>query len=119
MDFCKALNNAKGCAANMASQYVTAVSCGEDTDDMFYTLMLLNGYVRTLERYEHNPTAIKVFNFAEKGVFLSDKGKILSLACTSEKVCLNPDSVNCLKQHDVCFILEQISLLCDDCPCDC
>jgi hypothetical protein len=119
MDFCETLNSAKCCAANMADAYVAAVSVGEDTDDKFYTLMLLNGYIRTLERYNHNPTAIKITQFANDGVFLSDNGKILSLACTSEKVCLDPDHVNCLKRSDICFILEQVSLLCENCSCDC
>ena len=119
LDLCRAISDAKCCSAKLAGAYVGAANTGENTDDALYELLLLNGWIKVLERYEQNPTVPLTTIFTDGNLVLVDNDKLLSFACHSETVCLDADSVNCLKKSDVCFMLEQISKLCDNCKCDC
>lgn len=121
MSLCSKIQDAKTCVSKFAERYVKAVTFGVDTDDLFYELMLLVGYVESLERYECNPTRnLTTRNLLTYEDFLlTDNNKILSLGDTCETVCLDPDEVNCLSKDEVCFILEQISLKCESCSCGC
>lgn len=52
MDICQEIEDAKCCVAEYAAAYVTASTFGNNTDDMFYELLLLNAYIDALTRKE-------------------------------------------------------------------
>jgi hypothetical protein len=52
MSICQKIENAKCCVANFSNAYVKACTFGTSTMEMFYELILLNAYIRALERYE-------------------------------------------------------------------
>lgn len=52
MDLCKEIQAAKCCVVKMADAYVKAATYGDDTKEMLDELILFNGYIKTLERYQ-------------------------------------------------------------------
>lgn len=113
---CDKIADAKCCVVDIAGIYVDMVTYGNDTPDMFIELQLLNGYVRTLERYNQegkkkvNDSRVLTIN----GMALTNDGQQLLT-----KECYSKDVVNCISEISVCFILEQIELVCETCKCGC
>lgn len=119
-DFCCRLEKAQCCAAEMASKYVTAKNHGEATDQMYQTLVLVDSYLEALKRY--NPTEYRCLPqgyIKYNGLFLSVGQKALYLSTPMNKVKVNLNDYNCLKEMDVERIFEQISTLCGGCSCNC
>lgn len=52
MDICQKIENAKCCVGKFSNVYVKACTFGTSTMEMFYELILLNSYIRALQRYE-------------------------------------------------------------------
>ena len=115
------INDSKCCVVDIAHAYVKAKTYGDDTPVMLEELILLNGYVKTLERYDHDPKkkvhVVDVYSL--DGVVLSDGDNILSLGKHCSYECVDPEEVNCLTRDEICSILEQISLKCENCQCGC
>lgn len=51
-DICQKIESAKNCVSEFANAYVKASTFGNNSDDMFYELILLNAYIEALERYD-------------------------------------------------------------------
>lgn len=114
MDLCQIIEDAKCCSAKMAAAYVKAVSVGEDTEVMYYELVEMRARIKSLKRFDPKPSKPAAVNTGE--FILDDTTNKLSLK--SKTIALDP-SVNCLAQDDICKIIQQISLVCDDCSCNC
>lgn len=52
MDICQNIEDAKCCVAKFSDVYVKARTFGTATMDMLYELLLLNSYIRALQRYD-------------------------------------------------------------------
>lgn len=116
MSLCNKIADAKCCVVDIAATYVDMVTFGNDTEAMLTELKLLNGYIKTLERYNTNHEKVlnKTKALTINGIAITNDGKQLLI-----KGCYTENVVNCLKESDVCFILEQISLSCENCKCGC
>jgi len=113
--FDERLAKAKCCALTLSSDYVAMANKGRNTDQMFNTLMLVDAYMNTLEKYCPTPTVsykdyLFYLRLHNKEVYLHDTGKC---------VCIDPDLFNCLTTYDVEAIFDQISTLCGGCSCNC
>jgi hypothetical protein len=115
------LSKAQCCALAYSSKYVTAMSRGEATDQMFNTLMLLDAYLNTLEGYHANPNICVDHTgyMKHSGSFLSFNGKALYLSGAKRLLFVEPDCFNCVTEDEVNRIFEQISVLCGGCSCNC
>ena len=121
MSLSKKICDAKCCVVSLADAYVKASTFGNNTEAMFEELMLMNNYIKALQRYECNPSKLVHVNteLTFGSSLLTIDNKILSLkSCYVDKN-IDPDTVNCLTKDEVCFILEQISLRCESCACGC
>lgn len=119
-DLCAKICDAKCCVVDMAAVYVDMVTFGNDTPDMLVELQLFNGYIKTLDRYKTDDTIRieKTKILTIDGMKLTDDDRqITSRECSIEHVDL--DKINCITENDVCFILEQIELVCETCKCGC
>lgn len=117
---CEKISDAKCCIVDTAEKYVKNVSKGNYIESDFFELILLNGYINSLERYDDSETKILLqtieLNHNQNTLLCNGKKLILNNSC---KVDVNPDDVNCLCKDQICFILEQLSLKCDSCNCNC
>lgn len=119
--FSERLSKAQCCALEYSNKYVKAVSHGEGTDQMFNTLMLLDSYLNTLERYSSSPWVCVDHTgyMKHSGSFLSFNGKALYLSGANRTIFVEPDCLNCVTEEEVNKIFEQISVLCGGCSCNC
>jgi hypothetical protein len=115
------INNAKCCVAEYAQKYVRKKTYGEDTEEDFSTLSLLNGYVEALSRYDCDSYKKVVVSAvaSEGGVVLTDGDAFIQIdeVCVDRSLFLN--DTNCLSEIQVCSILEQVQLMCNNCNCNC
>ena len=59
MDICAEIDKAKTCASKMAYNYSIKAIYGNVKEDDFYKLLLLNNYIKTLERNVPETETIK------------------------------------------------------------
>jgi hypothetical protein len=119
--FKERLGKAQCCALAYSSKYVTAMSHGEATDQMYNTLMLIDSYLNVLECYNANPYVCVDHTgyMKHSGSFLSFNGKALYLSGAKRSIFVEPDKFNCVTEEEVNKIFEQISVLCGGCSCNC
>lgn len=84
------------CAATLADSYVYKASKGRATEQDYFTLLLVDSYLDSLDRYKNTVS--------------------LSTGCTA---CGSGSGGSCLTEGDVRFILAQISIVCGGCTCNC
>ena len=84
------------CAALQAGEYVKKASKGRATEQDFYTLIILNQYLNSLDGYK--------------------KSLSLGGGCTG---CGHGGGTSCLTEAEVKLILEQVSSICGGCSCNC
>lgn len=123
MDVCQLIEKAKCCFSAMGDKYATELSMGMATNEMFYDMLRMDGYISILSRYEQFPQE-KVDIPIPSSVSLSSlvsNNNLLSLKTKSGKVCvdIDPDEVNCLTVLDIGCIEEQIMMMCELCKCNC
>lgn len=94
MDVSCAIDEAKECSANYASQYAIGAQTGTPNKTLFWNFVTLNMFVRILCRYECQEK-----NFCKKNKSLS----------------LKHGSGICLCKEEVSRIIEQVKLLCSNC----
>lgn len=114
------VSKAKCCVADRAMKYIIALNYGEVREDQWLYVDWIVNIIESLERYQADPDQCVGERklLSEAGIVLADSNKFLSLGCSGEKIC-NADSVNCLSESDVRRLLEQLSLFCNDCNCNC
>lgn len=121
MDICEAIQEAKCCSANLAHKYVKAFSTGDDNEELFYNLLAVNSYIRTLERNktEYKRYAKKVSVEGQEISFsmLKRKNNLLILEASDELICVTEKIDPCLPDSDIRSIIEKIKLLCSSCNC--
>jgi hypothetical protein len=96
-NFEERLCEAHCCAAKVADEYVKKESKGRASEQDFITLILLDQYLDTLDRYK-------------KSISLDDHDHH---ECGCEK------SDSCISENQARFILEQITTICGACSCNC
>lgn len=84
----------------MAAQYVKDVTFGNNTPDSFVSLALNVQYIKALERFEKSHKEKKSEEETENSLSL-------------------PTTNDCLCPQEVCFILNQISMVCESSLCGC
>lgn len=121
MDICEAIEEAKCCSANLAHKYVKAFSVGDDNEELFWNLLRVNAYIRTLERNkgEFKRYAKKVSLDGQQISFsmLKRKNNLLILEASDELVCVTEKIDPCLSDSEISSIIEKIKLLCSSCNC--
>lgn len=109
---CK-IEDAKCCVVSIAALYVNSVTFGNNSEDQFIELCLLNGYIEALERYDEHVNEHKHLH----EILLSNGNKLVSLC--EDNNCLCNTKIDCLSQEQVCFMLNQISMICSNSICGC
>lgn len=110
---------AKGCSAYLGAKYAKAFTYGENTEEMKYELMRLNGYIRTLSRnhetikYKKEKVKVTSVNIDS----LTRKNSSLYLKCDTKTVCTKTVVSPCLSDSEIDRIIEQINTICRECDC--
>jgi hypothetical protein len=117
------ISEAKFCASNIAVSYAKAAGFGDNTDEMYFNLLRINAYIRTLER---NRTVIKrqvkkipIENQTITFSMLKKKNSFLTLETKEKTFCEEIKSEPCLTDSELQLIIEQVKLLCSSCNCNC
>lgn len=120
-ELCNIISNAKCCSAKLAAEYVEKVTYGEDSAQIRYEWLELNTYIKTLERYDAEPTKTVYegteLNNGDQALY--NDGKRLYFDLCPKVIELCPCAVNCIKKDELCSIIEKINLRCGNCGCDC
>lgn len=98
---CDALERAKCCAVALANSYVEAATFGEDKDIDYDTLDLLIQLIDMADGYDF-------------GSHVANSNNLLSL--TGNRL---PADTNCLSEDQLSSLLEQITIICNNCNCNC
>lgn len=120
-DFCEILKEAKCCSVNMAAKWVNEANHGNEDQELFFNYLALNSYIRALCRYDNSPKvkALTYDSLVYGQEVLSDGNNLLILNSAIADECVDPDSVNCLTEDQICKIIEKIKFLCSTCNCNC
>lgn len=112
---------ARCCSANIGAKYANAATYGEATEELWWDLLRINAYIRTLER--NLPRHIHIKEKVQlKSVDIGALEKIKSFLTLRNKekvVCKTIEIEPCLSEADLCKIVEHIRLLCATCNCNC
>jgi hypothetical protein len=121
MDKCKLISQANFCFVKKASAFVSKANTGTESDVDFYEVMALYGMILALERYEQFPSVRKLVGneLVYDSYSLTDSNFSLYTNTTCEKVCVDPDEVNCLSSLDIMLIEENIMSTCEFCKVEC
>ncbi len=123
MDICTSIEEAKCCAGKLAHKHVKLTSTGDDSEEVYFNLLRLNAYIRTLERNkgEVKKYSKKVPIEGQEISFsmLKRKNNLLFLDSGDELVCVTEKIEPCLSDSDINSIIEKIKLLCSSCNCNC
>lgn len=121
MDLCEAIKDAKACAAKLAAKYSGVKIFGNKNEEMFYDMLRLNTYIRTLERNKPTFKKIKVKKPLEGTVVdfssLKKQNNTLILDSKEEYICTTVEICPCLSDDEICEILEQVKMLCSNYNC--
>lgn len=106
---------AKSCLKNLAAEYVDATNYGySDKDDIAIKMETLESYLRILKDYDVDPSVkYASVKFSPKGRFSLDS--VQNLISLDGILTINPDSVNCLTEDEICEIISKIKTLCPNC----
>lgn len=125
MDICldDIITEAKCCSGNLGHKVIRAAIFGNATDEMWFELMRLNSYIKTLERNKKKYITKKetVTVEPEKVDFnsLHHNEKTLYLKSEQKVICTKVEITPCLTDSDISKIIEEIRLLCSTCNCNC
>lgn len=121
MNLCQAISDAKCCSGRLGALYALQATHGEETEELFYDLLRLNSYIRTLQRNE------KTFVYKKKVVPLTSvsfcdlikQKSFLTLRTKTKVVCTKTEIEPCLTEAEICSIIEKTRLLCGVYNCNC
>lgn len=114
------LDDAKCCSAKMAAKYLNNFQHGEDQNHVFNELVLLRGYIKSLDRYCGTPEPEEKITFQTlpdgRKIFIPIDGKLVPLTKKTTRE-VDVDEVNCLTVREVEKIKEGVSKICNNCNC--
>jgi len=119
MDICAVIEEAGFCASKIAVKYVDVATYGNRDEKLFFNLLRINAYIRTLKR-NIPETYSKRERVSQEGQSvdfssLKRENNVLLLEKKSEFRCIEVPIQKCLEDHELRRIVEQINLLCSDC----
>jgi len=122
MNVCKIIEEAKYCAAKMADKYVDAATFGNVTDKLYFDLLTINAYIRTLSRnipesYFKKEKVVMEGQYVDFSL-LKKQNNYLILETKQEYKCTEVSIPKCLSDDDLQAISEQVKLLCNNCNCN-
>lgn len=121
VDICEIIKDAECCAAKMAHKYSIVKSFGNEDDELFNSLMLINAYIRTLKRNvpetytEKIPIPIESTDLSS----LKRQNNVLILDIEQKYECVEKKTEVCLTDDEICRMYEEIKVICSLCNCNC
>lgn len=121
MDVCSIIKEAEVCAGKISAQYAVSKTFGNTNEALFYDLLRINTYIRTLERNVPQKREIKskkplsgtTVDFSS----LKKQNNTLILETEGEVICTTVEVSPCLSESEVCRIAEQVKTMCSVCNC--
>lgn len=118
MDVCSVIEEAKSCSAALTKKYADAKVFGNHNDKLFYDLLMINTFIRTLERNQVKRKMIKkpILTDGSHVDFsaLKRRNNVLILEAKEEFICEEVEISPCLSDPEICHILEQVKVLCSE-----
>lgn len=113
---CKAEN----CLVDEVVKWIDKLNHGENTEIDDIKLIAMFEVIQTLCNYDFHPTRkvktrsvivpeCDILNFSTNSLIL------YKTTCIE----LDPEQVNCLKPEELCPMIEQLSIMCENCNCNC
>ena len=118
MDICAEIDKAKTCAAKMAYKYSIKATYGNIKEEDFYKILLLNNYIKTLERNIPETEEVREVVKVDKIDFsaLIRQNNTLILETQEQYTCV--EVKKCLSEDEICKIVEYIDILCLNSNCN-
>lgn len=105
----------------MGALWAVRATHGEEDDKLYFDLLRLNGYIRTLCRNEkkfvHKKKKVPVTSVPFS--HLVKHKSFLTLKENTKIVCEVTEIEPCLPENEVRSIVEKIKIMCPTCDCNC
>lgn len=119
MNLCSVIDKAKRCAGKITARYAVERTFGNRNEALFYDMLRINAYIRTLERNQVSTRQIKSKKPLEGSTVdfssLKKQNNVLILPTRCEIICTTLEVSPCLSDSEICKIMEQVTLLCSNC----
>lgn len=108
------IDEISGIAGNIAYKFSKAAIFGNDTTEMYYDLLRINAYLRTLERNQVETVVTKSSTpIAGQTVSMSSLKKKNNVLILDQPVyCLTTEIEPCLSDEKICQIIELARVMC-------
>lgn len=118
MDICAEIDKAKTCASKMAYNYAVKAIYGNVKENDFYKLLLLNNYIKTLQRNVPETEEVREVVKVDKVDFsaLIRRNNTLILEAQEHTICVKVQK--CLSDDEICKIVEYVDILCLNSNCN-
>lgn len=111
---------ARVCFVDEVVKWIDKLNHGENSEEDDFKILAMHEIICTLESYDFHPTKkVKTRHVVvpECGILNLEANSLILYKTTCVE--LDPAQVNCLKPEQLCPIIEQLSIICENCNCNC
>lgn len=108
------------CFVDYVNKWASALNHGENTDEQETHILLMNSIIETLECYDFHPkrkVRTRSVIVPECDILNFNTNSLILYKTTC--IDLDPDKVNCLTAEELCPLIEKMSIICENCNCNC
>ncbi len=110
----------QNCFVTELNKWIDKLNHGENSLDDDFKILTMFTLIDTLMTYDFHPTRkvkVRTVLVPECDILKFNPNSLILYK--TKCIDLDPEMVNCLKKEDLCGIIEQLSIICENCNCNC